>query len=406
MNPLPNATQANAAPRLLVADDDALGRDVLARRLEKEGFAVVTVENGRKAMERLEHERFDLLLLDIIMPEMNGTQLLEQLKSSEQWRELPVIMIAALDDLDSVAHCIALGADDYLPKPFNPVLLCARIRSCLEKKQLREKERAAHCALQESQARLAAELAEAAAYVCALLPPPMTGDIQTEWRFIPSTSLGGDSFGYHWLDENHLAMYLLDVCGHGVGAALLSISVMNVLRSQTLAATDFKKPAAVLSRLNEVFQMDRQNDMYFTIWYGVFNKARREIVHACGGHPPAILLTGDNRESATVVELKAPGTVIGMWRDVCYQQLTQPVGPFAHLYLFSDGVYEITRPDGTMWDITDFITLLTRPPSDGQSEIETVLKHARAMQASDVFEDDFSIVKFTLGGSRHHTKQP
>lgn len=395
----------SAAPRLLVADDDALGRDVLARRLEREGFVVVTVENGREAMEQLEREQFDLLLLDIVMPEVNGTQLLERLKSSEQWRELPVIMIATLDDLDSVARCISLGADDYLPKPFNPVLLCARIRSCLEKKQLREKERAAHCALKESQELLAAELAEAAAYVCALLPPPLMGDIQTEWRFIPSTSLGGDSFGYHWLGENHLAMYLLDVCGHGVGAALLSISVMNVLRSQTLASTDFKKPAAVLSKLNEVFQMDRQNEMYFTIWYGVFDKTRREIVYACGGHPPAVLLTGDNRESATTVELKAPGTVIGMWPDVFYQQVTQPVGPFAILYLFSDGVYEITRPDGTMWDIADLIEMLTNPPSNGGSEIEAVLKHVRAMHASDVLDDDFSIVKFTLGGNGSSPKQ-
>ncbi|WP_415715261.1 PP2C family protein-serine/threonine phosphatase [Maridesulfovibrio sp.] len=114
------------------------------------------------------------------------------------------------------------------------------------------------------------ELAVAADYVTSLLPDPLKeGDIQADWRFIPSTSLGGDSFGYHWLDDDHFAMYLLDVCDHGVGSALLSVSAMNVLRSQTLPDTDFLKPDMVLEALNDSFQMDQQNNLYFTMWYGV-----------------------------------------------------------------------------------------------------------------------------------------
>ena len=90
--------------------------------------------------------------------------------------------------------------------------------------------------------------------------------------FVPSVELGGDAFGYHWLDSDHFAIYLLDVCGHGVKAALLSISAMNVLRNQSLASTDFRSPTEVLAGLNKAFQMDRHNDMYFTMWYGVFDK--------------------------------------------------------------------------------------------------------------------------------------
>src|SRR6185295_8713667 len=146
---------------------------------------------------------------------------------------------------------------------------------------------------------------------------------KTDWRFITSTSLGGDSFGYHWLDEEHFAMYLLDVCGHGVGAALLSISAMNVLRSGSLPNTDFREPGAVLTGLNNVFQMERQNNMYFTIWYGVFNKTSRQIVFARGGHPPAILLTGETRETAKIIELKAPGMVIGSMPGLKFRTGTQ-----------------------------------------------------------------------------------
>src|SRR5581483_6967327 len=148
----------------------------------------------------------------------------------------------------------------------------------------------AYAALKESQERLAAELAQAAKYVVSLLPRRLEGDVTTNWLFIPSIELGGDTFGYHWVDADHFAVYLLDVCGHGVTAALLSISVMNVLRNQLLAATDFSSPSQVLQGLNEAFQMDRHNDMYFTIWYGVYDKEHRSLSYANGGHPPAILI--------------------------------------------------------------------------------------------------------------------
>src|SRR6185369_7117003 len=101
-----------------------------------------------------------------------------------------------------------------------------------------------------------------------------------DWRFVPSTQLGGDSFGYHWLDSDHFAIYLLDVCGHGVGAALLSVSVMNVLRSQALSSTNISDTGAVLNALNQTFKMEKQNNMYFTIWYGVYDRAKGELVYA------------------------------------------------------------------------------------------------------------------------------
>jgi sigma-B regulation protein RsbU (phosphoserine phosphatase) len=383
--------------RLLVVDDDVMNVDLLKVRLEIEGYDVATAANGRQALEHLRAHGCDLVLLDIVMPEMDGYAVLQTMKSDATLRNLPVIMISGLDDLNSVAQCIELGADDYLPKPFKPILLRARINACLEKKQLREQEQATYRALVESQKHLAAELAEAADYVRSLLPPPLTeGLVTTDWRFVTSTSLGGDSFGYHWIDEDHFAMYLLDVCGHGVGAALLSISAINVLRSQSLVGTDFLDPSAVLKGLNETFQMDRQNNMYFTIWYGVYNKAKREIRFARGGHPPAILVTGETGATAKTVELKAPGMVIGSMPGLNFRTVTQPMGPYSTLYLYSDGVYEVTRPDGTMWEFQDFVTELLKPPPPGQNEMDITMRHAQALQGRETFDDDFSMVKFVF----------
>ncbi len=123
---------------ILVVDDNGINRDLLSRYLERQGHAVQVAHNGRQALEMITTGAFDLVLLDIMMPEMNGYEVLQHLKHSETWRDLPVIMISALDEIDSAVRCIELGAEDYLRKPFNPVLLRARVQACLEKKRLRD----------------------------------------------------------------------------------------------------------------------------------------------------------------------------------------------------------------------------------------------------------------------------
>lgn len=127
---------------VLVVDDNEANRDLLRRRLKKQGYSVTVAENGYRALELIESEPVDLVLLDIMMPRMNGYQVLEQIKANPELRHIPVLVISALDDLESVVKCIELGAEDYLSKPFNPILLKARIGACLEKKRLRDREKA------------------------------------------------------------------------------------------------------------------------------------------------------------------------------------------------------------------------------------------------------------------------
>jgi sigma-B regulation protein RsbU (phosphoserine phosphatase) len=382
---------------LLVVDDIAENRDMLGRRLEKQGYTVTAAENGRRALEVLKEKEFDLVLLDIMMPEMDGIQVLERLKSDPDLRHIPVIMISALDEMKSVVRCITIGAEDYLPKPFDPVLLRARIGACLEKKRLRDKEQLMYQALVESQKALAAELAEAAAYVRSLLPPPLKGEIVTDWRFIPSTALGGDAFGYHWLDEGHFAMYLLDVCGHGVGAALLSISVMNVLRSQSLSKTDFRNPGEVLNALNEAFPMEKQNNMYFTLWYGVYDKHQRELKYANGGHPSPLLMIGPSEAKARMEPITVGGTVVGAMPKISYRTGQVQLEAYARLCVFSDGIYEVTKTAGGMMSYDDFIQLVKIPPRPGASNLDRILRIVQDLHGASAFEDDVSIMEIAFG---------
>ncbi|MDD2708438.1 MAG: SpoIIE family protein phosphatase [Verrucomicrobiae bacterium] len=378
---------------LLVVDDNPDNRDMLAKRLAKQGYTVACAENGRLALEALRRESFDLVLLDIMMPEMDGYQTLNQIKGDNELRHLPVIMISALDELESVLRCIEAGAEDYLPKPFDPTLLRARIGACLEKKRAHDQEQLYCQALVESQKALATELNEAANYVRSLLPAPLKGDVKTDWRFIPSTQLGGDALGYHWLDQDHLAMYLLDVCGHGVGAALLSISIANVLRSQSLPSTDFRHPGEVLNMLNQTFPMEKQNDMYFTIWYGVYDKARHQLHYASGGHPYPVLFTGPSQAQAGMQILQAGGVIVGTMPNVSYRTVTVPFQRYNRLYIFSDGIYEVTKKGGGMLTLDQFSLLLKIPPLAGLSHLDSILRRIQDLHGSSTMEDDVSIME-------------
>ncbi len=381
---------------LLVVDDNELNRDLLARRLSRQGYSFVLTENGRQGLDRMRQESFDLVLLDIMMPEMDGYAVLERVKSDENLRHIPVIMISSLDELQSVVRCIEIGADDYLPKPFSPTLLQARIGACLEKKHLRDQERRTYLALVESQKRLAGELAEAAAYVKSILPLPLReGEIRTDWFFRPSTQLGGDAFGYHWLDASHFAIFLLDVSGHGVGAALLSVSAINVLRSQTLPV-DFRDPAAVMAAMNNAFQMERQNNMFFSLWYGVFDRRNRELRFATAGHPPAVLFPPLPAGVLAPIRLSAPGMVVGCFPDQPYAAPSVEIPPGSRLYLFSDGAYEILQPDGGIWGLDAFVQELQSVQSEPSARIECILEDTRGLRQNSEFEDDICILEIEL----------
>ncbi len=242
------------------------------------------------------------------------------------------------------------------------------------------------------------ELSEAADYVKKILPQPITeGDICTDWRFFPSTSLGGDAFGYHNVDEENFALYLIDVSGHGVGAALLSVSVINVIRSQSLPKTDFKDPAQVLNALNYAFPSDNNKDMFFTIWYGVFNKNSRELTYASAGHPPAILCDKDSSCGCHINLLKTPNFVVGGIEGTNYVKDKCKIPEGNTLYIFSDGVYEVEKSDGKSWHYNEFVNYIKNVKTDGQAVMDQLYDYVRRKGKSDNIEDDFTIVEVVFG---------
>lgn len=250
--------------------------------------------------------------------------------------------------------------------------------------------------LQRTHDRLQQELRDAERYVRAILPAPLSGPLVVDWRFVPSTELGGDSFGYHWVDDEHFALYLIDVCGHGVGSALLSVAVADTLRSEGLARIDFRNPGEVLTALNLAYQMESHGELFCTVWYGVYHRASGGLRYASAGHPPAILVNGPCDGMGGGRQLQASGPCVGISPAARYQEGQCILESPSRLFIFSDGTYEIRRPDGSMLEFSDFAELLARPVLEGESELDKLLDYARDAHGPGVLEDDFTIIKMAL----------
>jgi len=390
---LPGATRRG---RLLIVDDSPFNRDLLARHLERQGHEVVVSGDGKAALALLLAHPFDIVILDVMLPGMNGYELIGRIRSDERLASLYVLVVSSLDETESVARCIQLGAEDYLPRDFEPVILRARIESCLEKKALREKEAVYIAAVTAAERRLRAELQEGAAYVRSLLPQPLAGpDLRSAWVFIPSLSLGGDVFGHHRIGGGsageRLALFLIDVSGHGIEAALYSVTLMNLLKGQALPGTDFGDPASVLARLNESFRMEEQNNLYFTAWYGVWDAGSRSLTHASAGSPPALLLLPDGSRR----RLATGGPIVGAFEGASYANQVEAVEPGSSLWLFSDGAFEIRTREGRLLGLDGFEAILGESAAlEAGERLPGLIERLQLASASGNFDDDVSIVEF------------
>ncbi len=241
------------------------------------------------------------------------------------------------------------------------------------------------------------DLLKASDYVQSLLPQPLlTGPVRAEWFFQPSARVGGDGFGYHWLDEHRLVMYLLDVSGHGVGAAMHGVAVLSALRQQTLPATDFANPAQVLTRLNDVFPMDRHGGMFFTIWYGVLELPQRLLRYASAGQHPAYVLGAAGSAAATPLPLATRNLVIGAMPDAEFDSAQTQLQAGDRLFLFSDGVFEIVTTQGQTWTLEAFLPLLGVPGPPGVSQPEHLFQVVRGLARPGPLDDDFSILALSI----------
>jgi len=234
------------------------------------------------------------------------------------------------------------------------------------------------------------DLDRASSYITSILPEKINTDkLKINWKIVPSAHLGGDSFGYHRIDQEHFAIYILDVTGHGVGAALHSVSAFNTLRFENLVNTDFRYPQQVLTGLNEVFQMADHNNMFITMWYCVYCNKKNELRCAGAGHPPIVIGTPGHKPRT----IASQNVMIGADQDIDFTSESFDLEGETWLYLYTDGAYEQKLQNGKMMEIEDLIAYLDKNGNKQDTEIEKLYEYLIKQDNTGSLDDDFTMIK-------------
>jgi sigma-B regulation protein RsbU (phosphoserine phosphatase) len=393
--PSPGAPGLQGVPvTVLLVDDEPWVADAVRSMLAGEDdIQLHYCRNPREAAQTACRLSPAVILLDLVLGDVDGLTLVRLFRAIPALRDVPLLVLSAKEEATVKAQAFLLGANDYLVKLPNKAELLARIRYHARSYFHLVERNAVHAALQESQRELAAELSRAAAYVHSLLPAPIAeGPVLVDWLFHPSSTLGGDSLGYHWVDPSHFAIYLIDASGHGIGSALLSVSALNMIKSQSLPHTDFTSPEAVLASLNDTFQMKNQDNLYFTIWYGVYDLEGRVLRFAGAGHPAPLLCRRDGAPQ----ELLTENLFIGVQPGASYAGGSAEIREGDVLYLFTDGVYEITSPDGSLFGYRGLTGYLSGLPCDAPASLDDLYALGLRLRRSEALEDDFTVLRITF----------
>jgi sigma-B regulation protein RsbU (phosphoserine phosphatase) len=393
-NPSTNVmTDDRSAPaRIMVVDDVEVNRDLLSRRLQRMGHVVTTANDGQEALDLTRDPSWDLIMLDVMMPVLDGIGALTALKASEATRHIPVIMISANTELETVVKCIELGAEDYLPKPFDPVLLRARVGASLEKKRLRDREQARSRRMQK-------ELEVGARIQRDFLPEslPTVPGYEFAARFEPAREVGGDFYDAFRLPDGAVALVLGDVCDKGVGAALFMALFRSLIRavsasqigSHTVEMLEQRVLHAVTVTNDYIANTHGRANMFATLFVGALDPATGTIAYVNGGHEPPRVV----RANGTVRTMLPPtGPAVGMLPEIPFTAGTIVLQPGETLLVLTDGITESRAPNGMLFgdDATD--ALLTAPADSAEILLDRVLDAVHAHAAGDPAADDVTLL--------------
>lgn len=337
-----------ARQRVLVVEDNPLNCDLLVRRLRRMGLENIDVANdGDGALAYLRGARYDLVLLDVMMPGRDGHGVLAALREEGQLPELPVLMVSAADEMAGVVRCIETGAQDYLTKPINAPLLEARVRTTIERSLLRYR-------VAEQLERTHRDLLAARRLQLAMVPPDHEhpgehGPLRVATRLTPAREIGGDLIDHFSLGDGHYLPALGDVSGKGAEAALCMARTVSLLRAlgrqhwQTLDDPE-RAVAAIVTDVNDALCEGNDSALFVTLFVAIADLNAGRLSFACAGHPAPYLCMHAAVQALGV----APGLPVGVIPGFAPAVSTVDVPPEACLLAFSDGVTEAMSSDGEL----------------------------------------------------------
>jgi len=352
----PSVEDDGQQQKILVVDDVDLNRKILSGILRNERCALLMAEDGFLGIELAIRERPDLILLDIMMPGKDGFEVCAELKNDARTAHVPVLFLSALSEQANKIKGLELGAVDYITKPFDKAEVLARVRSHLKIQKLARELIVTNRELVKKQWALDADLRAAGDIQRSLIPkgPPSVESVQVAWRFMPCDRIGGDVFNLYSLDDAHLAIYVVDVSGHGVPAAMVTVSVSQSLsplagctvrrEGQSQPRSAIASPTEVLDRLETEYPIERF-DKFFTICYLVLDHRTGRLCCSRAGHPMPVLMRADGMLTC----LAAGGTIIGLGTGAPFEEEEVQLRAGDRLFLYTDGITELANAAGDLY---------------------------------------------------------
>lgn len=392
--------------KILAVDDTDESRKILSFFLRKAGYEVLEARDGEEALAMASRSQPDLILLDIVMPQRDGYSTCAALKRDDRTKNIPVIFLSALDDSKEKIKGLEIGGIDYITKSFDRRELLARVQLQFRLLSLTREILQANKELLEKQKRLDEDLKAAAGIQQSLLPQklPDMDSLKVAWKFVPSDQIGGDIFNLFRLDEDHFGLYMLDVSGHGVPAAMVSVSVSQRLQTQTGDLLKGKKdsppfyeiipPNKVLQILDREYPIERF-DKYFTMVYLVINCRDGYLRYSNAAHPPPVLL----RRNGPFELLHAGGSIIGLGGRLPFEEERKNLTAGDKIIFYTDGVIECQNNEGVLFGEGRLHGLLERLRGESIDRIlEGMLESVLAFSRGVGLKDDVTLLAVELAG--------
>ena len=394
--------------RILIVDDAPLARSMSAVLLRKCGYEVLEAADGQQALEILSRETISLVISDWIMPHVSGVELCRKIRTTISDHYTYLILCTSKGEKADLIEGMDAGADDFLVKPISQEELLVRIRAGERvlhlERRLAERNRDLsniNIQLQNAYEQIKGDLKAASWMQMNLLPTPsqMILNVTSEWRFRPSSYVAGDMFNIFPIGDHHVGFYLLDVSGHGVPAAMLSVALSLLLRSDSTQESlirrhnsvtgryDVVLPAEVIGNLNRCFQ--GKDDRYFTITYGFVDSQRQELIFTQAGNPNPVLI----QRGKDLTVLGEGGSPVGLLPEAEYETLHTSFCPGDRLMLYSDGVIECANQQGDLFGEERLLNYLSATRTEPLSPMLTGLElEMEQWRGHDEFDDDVSLL--------------
>lgn len=354
-------------PLILLVDDEPFNLDLLEQELAGQDLVIQTASNGREALDHVAADPPDMIFLDLMMPEVDGFMVLERLQAHESWREIPVVIVSASNDLTNIVRGIEMGATDFLPKPFEPTILQARLNAGLERKRLRDLE---HRYLKSLERELEIGREIQSGFLPKEIPQPAGWEIRA--HFQAAREVAGDFYDVFEITQGQIGLLLGDVTDKGVGSALYMALYRSLLRvamlSDTFAEdpeiTECLTPEECLLRavrlVNHYICRFHETALFATLFFGVLNTETGRICYINAGHDRPYLI----REGAIQMEIEPTGPVVGVIPDATYSVETFILEPGDNLLLYSDGIPDAQDSRGEMFGHNRFREVLEEDAQD------------------------------------------